>query len=329
MPRRDGSGTRVNEEPTPAHARTHRIVRLSLGIQVPQTAALGAAAAVMGSSAVFAQTFAAIADLAVQVFLAVGVRASSRVSDSTHPLGYGRERYFWSLFAAIAIFVGGFTVVVAEALRSALHPDRVTSFTLGYGVLAAGILLDGVAFAAALRETRRRAREKGRSVPAYLRRTTEPATGTELVGNGIGFGGGIVAIIALAVTQATGSPSPNTIASALIGLALMAAALALTQQNRAILTGRGIDPVWLERMRSVIQSHPGVVDVPDLFAIVIGPSTLIVDGDVTFEVDLTVPAVEAALEGAAVELTSRWPEARYIYLTPVGESRRRGSPPSP
>ena len=70
-------GLRLNDETTTGLAHTHRVVLLSLGLQVPQTVALAAAAAVTGSSALFAQTFAAIADLAVQIFLAIGVRASS------------------------------------------------------------------------------------------------------------------------------------------------------------------------------------------------------------------------------------------------------------
>ena len=38
-----------------------------------------------------------------------------------------------------------------------------------------------------------------------------------------------------------------------------------------------------------------MVDVPDLFAIVIGPSSLIVDGDVIFAGHLDIPAVEKTI----------------------------------
>jgi cation diffusion facilitator family transporter len=301
-----------------ALARTRRVVLVSLVVQVPQTAALAITAVVTGSSALVAQTFAAISDLAVQVFLLIGVESSGRAADPTHPFGYGRERYFWSLYAALAIFVSGFTVAVLETVRSVLHPEAVTSFALAYAVLGAGIVLDGVSFRAALRETRVRARAKGRSVGAYLRRTTEPATGTELLGNAIGLGGGIIATVALVLAQATGSPWPDTVATALIGVALMVAAAALTQQNRALLTGRGIDPQWLEHMRAVVRSQTGVVDVPELLAVVIGPSALAVSGFVTFKDELSVPEVEASIGRAASELRTRWPEVQYVYLEPVG-----------
>jgi cation diffusion facilitator family transporter len=308
-----------------ARLRTRRVVFVSLAVQIPQTAAIAAAAVVTGSSALVAQTFAAAADLAVQVFLAIGVRTSARVADPTHPLGYGRERYFWSLFAAIGIFVSGFSVAALEALRSALNPETVTSFTFGYAVLGASLVLDVVGFAYVMRETRLRARAQGRPIAEHLRRTTEPVTVTELLGSGIGLAGGGLAIVALALTQATGRIWPDAVASGLIGLTLMAAAIVLTQQNRSLLTGRGVHPELLEEIRSAIAAQPGVVDIPDLFAIVVGPSTLVVDGDVTLEDELTVPQVEAVIDRAALELRLRWPEVRYVYLTPVAERRPRGA----
>jgi cation diffusion facilitator family transporter len=310
---------------TAARLRTRRVVYLSLAIQIPQTAAIAAAAVVTGSSALVAQTFAAAADLAVQAFLGIGVRTSSRVADSTHPLGYGRERYFWSLFAAIGIFVSGFSVAALEALRSGVNPAPVTSFTFGYVVLGVSLVLDVIAFAYVLRVTRLRARAQGRSTTEHLRRTTEPATVTELLGSGIGLAGGALAIVALALTQATGRIWPDAIASGLIGLTLMAAAVVLTQQNRSLLTGRGVHPQLLEEIRSAIAAQPGVVDIPDLFAIVVGPSMLVVDGDVTLEDELNVPEAEAVIDRAAAELRSRWPEVRYVYLTPVAERRPRGA----
>ena len=116
---------------TPVRSGTRRVVLVSLGLQIPQTAALAVAAILSGSAALVAQTFAATADLAVQAFLVIGVRASSREADESHPVGYGRERYFWALYAALAIFVSGFTVAVAEALRDVVNPTPVASFGNG------------------------------------------------------------------------------------------------------------------------------------------------------------------------------------------------------
>jgi cation diffusion facilitator family transporter len=302
-------------------ARTRRVVFVSLATQVLETAALAAAAITTGSSALISQTFAAGSDIAVQVFLVVGVSLSAREPDQSHPFGYGRERYFWALLGALAVFVSGFTVAVAEALRGALRPADVSSFAVGYLVLGATLVLEIVAFVYSSREVRLRARARDESVPSYLRGTTEPATATELIGNGISLAGGVLATTALALTQATGSRWPDVIASGLIGVALMVAAVALIQQNRSLLTGRGVRPRVLEAMRGAIVNQKGVVDVPDLLAVVIGPAMLAVEGDVTFEDALTVPEVEATLSHLETELRTGWPDIRYVFLTPVAAQR--------
>jgi cation diffusion facilitator family transporter len=312
-------------QPIPALARTRRVVFVSLAVEVLETAALSFAASVTGSSALVSQTFAAAAGVAVQAFLVIGVRTSGREADHTHPLGYGRERYFWSLFAALGIFVSGFVVALEEAVRSAVHADHVTSFTVGYLVLGATLVLDCVAFAYAVRAMQPRGQTRRGSIVDELRRTTEPTAVTELIGNGIGLAGAVVAIVALALTQATGSTHVDAVASGLIGIALIGAAIVLTQTNRSLLTGRGVHPQLLDRIQSVIAAQQGVLGVPDLFAVVVGPSTLIVDGDVTFRDELTVPEVEAVIDRASAELRSRWPQVRYVYLTPVAERRPRGA----
>ena len=304
--------------------RTRVAVYLSLGVALLETGGVAAAAVVTGSSAVLAQTFANLADLGVQVFLVIAVVTSARAADASHPLGYGRERFFWSLFAAIGVFTGGCVAAFEEAIRSGLHPSAVKSFSVGYVVLGLTIVLDAAAFAYAARTVQNEASAHGLSARAYLRRTTEPATTTELLGNGIGVIGALLAIAALAVTQATGNPLAEAVASGLIGVALIVAAVALIQRNRDLLTGRGIAPDWLEQMRAVIAAQRGVIDIPDLFAVVVGPGTLIVDGDLTFDDDLTAPQIESAIDRASTALRTRWPGVCYVYLTPVARRRPRG-----
>lgn len=304
-----------------AVASTRRVVFVSLAMQIVETAALAVAAIATGSSALVAQTFGAGSDIAVQVFLAVGVTVSVRKPDATHPFGYGRERYFWSLFGALAVFVSGFAVVIEEALRGALSPTDVSPSRLVYLILGLTLVLESVAFVYSWREVRLQARAADTSVGAYLRSTTEPATATELIDNGIGLAGGVLATVALALTQATGSRWPDAIATGLIVVALMTAAVALIQKNRSLLNGRGVSPRLLDAMRSAIAAQAGVVDIPDLVAVVIGPAMLAVEGDVTFDGALTVREAETALSSIETELRKHWPDVRYVSLTPVAAYR--------
>src|SRR4051794_41920978 len=75
----------------------------NLGIAI----AKGVAGLVSGSAAMLSEAAHSLADTTNQVLLLVAVKRSNRPADERHPFGYGRERYFWSLLAAVRLFVGG------------------------------------------------------------------------------------------------------------------------------------------------------------------------------------------------------------------------------
>lgn len=302
---------------------THRSVLVYLAVNCAEMLALGVAAGITGSVALRAQTAANVAEVAVEVFLLIGVLSSVRPPDDTHPLGYGRERFFWSLFAALGTFVGGSGLALEEAVRAAMHPVLARSYPVAYLVLAATITLDAVALEVALRPLRKEAAGHGLALLSHVKRSTDPAGITVVVGGGCAVIGGLTAMVGLAISQATGSPTPDTAASGLIGLLLLASSVLLLHTNRGLLSGRGVPLPMLREMSRVVASQPGVIDVPDLFGVVIGPSSLIVNGDVTFDDDLDVPAVEKAISGAATALRDRWSSIDYVYLTPVPRARPR------
>ena len=307
-------------------ATTRRNVFVSLAVSCVETAALGVAAWASGSVALVAQTLAAAADVAVQVFLLIGVLSSARPADDTHPLGYGRERFFWSFLAALSSFVGGGVLGLRAALRAALHPSPIGNYALAYAVLATTLVLDAFAFEVALGPLRREATARGVSLRNLLGLSTDPAATALVVGGGTAVIGGVVAVVGLVLSQQLASPTPDTVASALIGVLLLAASALLLDTNRELLTGRGVPLAMVREMRRVIGAQPDVLDVPDLFGVVVGPSSLIVSGDVTFADELDVPQVEQTIMRAAGALRERWSAIDYVYLTPVPKARPRRAP---
>ena len=302
---------------------THRSVLVSLTVNCIETLGLAIAALVTHSVALQAQTATNLADVAVAVFLLIGVVSSTRPPDDSHPVGYGRERFFWSLFAALGIFVGGGGLALGEAVRSAVHPARIDDFALAYTVLAATFALDAFAAQFAIRPLRRQAAARGVPLRTLLLSSTDTGAVTVALSGGCAAIGAVIAAVGLRLSQLTGSATPDTVAGAVIGLMLIATSAVLLRTNRDLLVGRGVPPSTLREMRAVIAGHRGVIDVPDLFAVVVGPSSLVVDGDVTFDDDMDVPAVEESIERAAAALRARWPSIHYIYLTPVARARPR------
>jgi cation diffusion facilitator family transporter len=313
----------VQPGPAASFGASHRSVIVGLAVSAAQTAALAVAAVVTGSVALKTQTVTSLADVAAGVFLVIGVVSSARPPDEQHPLGYGRERFFWSFVAAIGIFFGGFGVAVAETIKAALHPPTPGAYMLGYSVLAVVVLLDVIALTTGVRPLLRRAADRRISVLELLWRGTDPAVTTVVLGSAAGVSGGVVAASGLALGQLLGEPVVDTVASGIIGAILLATSLVLLRTNRELLTGRGVPAELLHQMQDVVSQRPGIVAVPDIFAVVVGPSSLIVDGDVIFEDRLDVPDVEAVIVDAATALRRLWPAVSYVYLNPVAAGRER------
>jgi divalent metal cation (Fe/Co/Zn/Cd) transporter len=72
-------------------------------------------------------TGGATPDTLNQAFRYTSLRRSSKNPDRKHPFGYGKERFFWALIAAVGIFVAGvgFSLYEAtEAFAEAPTQDR-------------------------------------------------------------------------------------------------------------------------------------------------------------------------------------------------------------
>ena len=68
------------------------------------------AAVVTGSASMLAEAAHSWADTGNEIFLLVADRRAGRRRDEGHPMGYGREAYVWSMFAAFGLFTAGAVV---------------------------------------------------------------------------------------------------------------------------------------------------------------------------------------------------------------------------
>jgi cation diffusion facilitator family transporter len=90
-------------------------VAVALGVNVAVTITKITAGVIGGSTAMLAEGAHSVSDTVNELFLVVSVRRSERPADDLHPFGYGAERFFRSLIAAVGIFVagGGFSLFEA------------------------------------------------------------------------------------------------------------------------------------------------------------------------------------------------------------------------
>src|SRR5882762_5586969 len=83
------------------------------------------------------------------------LRRSAKPADARHPFGYGKERYFWSLLAAVSIFTAGALFAIYEGIHTLTgHPEDHRNVLIGYLVLAGSAVLESISLTQAIRQVR-------------------------------------------------------------------------------------------------------------------------------------------------------------------------------
>ena len=106
-------------------------------------ASKGVGAAITGSGAMLAETLHSAADCGNQLLLLFGIKQSQKPADADHPLGYGRNMYFYSFIVALLLFSGGGMFSIYEGVHKLQHPEPVGDMTIGIVILVLAILLEG------------------------------------------------------------------------------------------------------------------------------------------------------------------------------------------
>src|SRR6185436_9926733 len=97
-----------------------------------------------GSGAMLAETIHSFADCANQVLLLIGLKRSARPATAEHPLGHGRDMYFWSLMVALLLFSVGGLVSVYEGIERLQHAETLKDPWIAIGILAFSIVLEAL-----------------------------------------------------------------------------------------------------------------------------------------------------------------------------------------
>jgi cation diffusion facilitator family transporter len=279
--------------------------------------AKGVAAALTGSAALFAETLHTIADAGNEVFLYIAIRRSERPPDASHPLGYGPERWYWALLAAIGMFVVGGAVSIWEGINALFHPHELEAFWVGVAILVIAIVLDGISRAVAVNELRGRATRAGMPLRKFIAESSDPTVTTVYLEDTIDVLGASLALTALVLHKVTGIEVFDPIATLIIGGLLTYVAVKLTGRNRALLTNQSVAPRHLDALRADLMSQPGIVAVHSLEAVHLGPQSVMAAAEVEVRDGMTAADVAVTLEVVRDTLCTTVPSISRLYLTPV------------
>ncbi len=271
-------------------------------------------ATISGSSAMLSEGIHSVVDSVNEILLLYGLKRSEREANAEHPLGYGQELYFWSLIVAVMIFALGGGVSVYEGLHSFQHPEPARDPLVSYIVLGVATVFEGIALAISIREFNQRYPDQPQGFWQAVRQSKDPSSFIVIFEDAAALIGLAIAFVGLYVSQATGNPFYDGLASIVIGIVLTAVAIALVVETKGLLVGESAAPDVQTSIQAIVSEDEAVnsTELPITFHL--GPNDILLGLNIEFRDDLSADDIEAATRRIEAKIRATHTEVKRIFI---------------
>ncbi|WP_082468154.1 cation diffusion facilitator family transporter [Leifsonia sp. Leaf264] len=298
----------------PKTGETLLTVIIAFAANVLIAVAKSVAAVITGSASMVAEAAHSWADAGNEVLLLIAERRSQRPADSRHPLGYGKDAYIWSMFAAFGLFTAGAVLSIQHGIQSLLEPEPATDYVIAYVVLGVSFVLEGISFIRALREARAAAHELNRGTLDHVIASSNPTLRAVFAEDAAALIGLAIAFLGILLHQLTGSSAFDAIGSIAVGVLLGVVAVLLIARNRAFLLGEAIGEADRQAVLLRLLARHDVDRVTSLHVEFIGPGQLFLIAAVDLAGNVAEDALAVELRRIEREL-ERDPHLARVVLT--------------
>ncbi|RJG42913.1 MULTISPECIES: cation diffusion facilitator family transporter [unclassified Mesorhizobium] len=297
-----------------AHSGSKKVIYAALAGNLAIAVTKFIAAFFTGSSAMLSEGVHSLVDTGNGGLLLYGLRRANRPPDATHPLGHGRELYFWSFIVALLVFALGAGVSFYEGVIHILDPEPVRNPTVNYVVLGLSFLFESASWWVALKEFRQ---AKGRL--GYLdavRQSKDPSVFTVLFEDSAALLGLIIAFVGIFCAQIFAMPELDGVASIGISIILASTAIFLARESKGLLMGEAALPEVQKAVLALAQADPAVQRANGILTVHLGPEEIVAALSLEFEDHMTAPEIETCVERLEAKLRKEMPQITALFVKP-------------
>jgi cation diffusion facilitator family transporter len=241
----------------------------NFGIAVTKTVA----AVITGSGSMLAESIHSYADCGNQGLLFLGLKSSKKKPNPDHPLGYGKEIYFWSFIVALILFSMGGLFSIYEGIHKLSVHEGLKSPMIAIIVLSVSIVLEAASLYGCMVQINKIRHKK----PLWQWvRTTRQSELVVVLGEDIAALLGLVfALIAVSLTMITGNPVFDALGSISIGVLLILVSIFLGVRIKSLLIGQSADEESIAAIRSFLETRPEIEQVLNLITLQLGSQIMV------------------------------------------------------
>ena len=278
--------------------------------------------ALTGASSMLAEAIHSMADSGNQALLLIGGKRSKRAADEEHPFGYGRERYIFAFIVSIVLFSVGGVFALYEAYHKwhemALgHPDSLLEsrwWWVPLVILTAALVAEGMSFRTAVRESNKTRGKQRWS--KFISAAKAPELPVVLLEDFAALIGLVFALFGVGMTLITHNGIFDVIGTALIGLLLVAVAVALAIETKSLLLGESASPEVRIKIAEALTGVDGVDRVIHMKTLHLGPEEILVAAKIAVPAAETASDVAETIDRAEIAIRDAEPMVTSLYLEP-------------
>jgi cation diffusion facilitator family transporter len=272
------------------------------------------AAILTGSSAMLSEAVHSVVDSGNSILLLYGLHRSERRPDRRHPLGYGREIYFWSFVVAVLVFALGAGVSLYEGVTHVLDPQPVQNEFVVYAVIGVSALLDGATWWMSLRSFKGETRY--RDLFKAVRNSKDPPSFMVLFEDSASLIGLCIALGGTYFSTRFNLPILDGVASILIGMVLAATAALIARETKDLLIGEAADPLIIKSILHLAKTMDGIAHANGVITIHLAPQQIVVALSLEFADELKTPEIEIKVIELENHLRHLHPEVATLFVKP-------------
>lgn len=237
----------------------------NFGIAVTKTAA----AIITGSGSMLAEAIHSYADCANQGLLFLGLKKAKRAPEEEHPLGYGKEIYFWSFIVALMLFSMGGLFSIYEGTHKLSSHEGLKSPMIAVIVLSISIVLESFSLYGCITQIKK-VKRKGVSLWQWAKNTRQSELVVILGEDVAALMGLTFALIAIVMAMVTRNPVFDALGSIFIGALLIVVSIFLGIKVKGLLVGQSADKETRDEIKAMLESRPEIEQVLNLITIQLG-----------------------------------------------------------
>ena len=289
-----------------------QVVGTSLAVSMSDVILNFIVAILTGSAVMLSQSLQGLSDVTTAGVLYHGLRRARREADDFHPLGFGREIFFWSLLAAIIMFAGTGALSLYFGYHQLVSPEPISHVSLALTMLTFGLITNLYAFSKSI--TRLRQNSPNKSIWTAMKSSSLIDTKITFTVDFLGSTAAVLGLISLLLYVVTGNVQFDGIGAIAVGIATMIAAVLVIVDIHGFIIGESVPINTIAKISRAARSVKGVQAVVDVYAFYVGSEKLFAVVEVHVTDEFTTDQIEELIDKIKEKIHRTLPSIHRVQI---------------